>query len=256
MLRLTQILVSVLFASLLTCNLAVAATDDGQQTIVIFGASGKIGSLIVENALMRGHTVIGVSRRPENLAVEHENFTAAQGDVTNGESFTRLVQGVDSAVISVRGDGAGNKPENTTHARAANIAISSLEGMRDPPYVLQVGGATSIYEDRDEMVANLPMHAEEGTPFYAMLFGHLVALEAYRASDIDWTVITPPYEIVGWSRDGITETNPTGEYRTSTTEHLYDASGKNSIDVADLAAAVVDELENRLFVRQRFMVGY
>ncbi len=245
-----------MFALVVLSNAAFAANDDGTLTIVVYGASGKIGGLIVDEALERGHTVIGVSRNPGNLTAEHENFSAVQGDVTDVESFTALAHGTDSIVISVRGDAGKSEPENTTHARAARTAISALSGMDSAPYVIQVGGATSVYEDKEEMVAKLPMPAEPGTPFFAMLMGHLVALEAYRASDIDWTVITPAYEITGWTPQGITATNATGQYRTSTTEHLYDADGKSRIDVADLAAAAVDELENRKFVRQRFMVGY
>lgn len=254
--RIYRTLILTMCAFVVLSNVTLAANDDARQTIVVYGASGKIGGLIVAEALGRGHTVTGVSRNPANLSVEHENFSAAMGDVTDVESFTKLASGADSIVISVRGDGGNSVPEDTTHARAARTAISALSGFENAPYVIQVGGATSVYEDREEMVARLPMPAEPGTPFFAMLMGHLVALEAYRASDIDWTVITPAYEITGWTPEGITTTNGTGQYRTSTTEHLVDAGGKSRIDVADLAGATIDELENRTFVRQRFMVGY
>jgi len=253
--RIYRSLVSTFFVLAVLSNAAIAADGDA-LTIVVYGASGKIGGLIVNEALERGHTVIGVSRNPGNLTTEHENFSAAKGDVTDVESFSALARGADSIAISVRGDAGKSEPENTTHARAARTAISALSGIESGPYVIQVGGATSVYEDKEEMVAKLPMPAEPGTPFFAMLMGHLVALEAYRASDIDWTVITPAYEITGWTPQGITATNATGQYRTSTTEHLFDADGKSRIDVADLAAAAVDELENRNYVQQRFMIGY
>ena len=122
--------------------------------------------------------------------------------------------------------------------------------------MLQIGGATTMLATIEEMLAHAPFPISEGTGPYAMLIGHKVALETYRASDIDWTVLTPPYNIMGWSFDGITDTQKRGEYRTSTTEHLADADGNSSIYVADLAAAAIDEVENRAFVRSRFTVGY
>ena len=91
---------------------------------------------------------------------------------------------------------------------------------------------------------------------YGIFFGHLVALRAYRDSDINWTVITPPYMIRGWSPRAIHSTERHGPYRTSTSGLVKDTEGKNEIYVADFARAVIDEVENRQFQRQRFTVGY
>ncbi|MBT5559097.1 MAG: NAD(P)H-binding protein, partial [Proteobacteria bacterium] len=48
---------------------ALAVTPANADTIVIYGASGKIGSKIVTEALDREHKVIGVSRNPESLDI-------------------------------------------------------------------------------------------------------------------------------------------------------------------------------------------
>ena len=163
---------------------------------------------------------------------------------------------LDSIVIAVHGDGEDNSPENTAHARAANTAITVLSSLDSAPYVIQVGGASTVHNTKEKMQANLHLPVAEGSPFWAMLFGHLVALDAYRASDVDWTIITPPFDILGWTPQGITDTKRTGNYRTSTTQHVTDAEGNSAIYVADLAVATIDELENRVFNRQRFFVGY
>ena len=243
-----------LIVALLGC---AAAHAQDNQTIVVYGASGSIGGLIVDEALERGHAVIGVSRSPDRLTIEHANFTPVQGDVTDAESFTAVTSGADGVVISVQGTPEGDfAPENSTHALAASTAAEALVGTENAPYVLQIGGATTMLPTIEEMLANAPFPVPEGTAIYAMLIGHKVALDTYQASDIDWTVLTPPYSIMGWTPDGIADTQRRGEYRTSTTEFVNDAEGNSSIYVADLAAAAVDELENRAFVRQRFTVGY
>ena len=230
-----------------------SAADFQQQTIAVFGASGSIGGLIVSAALDRGHNVIGISRSPENLNVDHELFTARRGDVTSVESFREMAQGVDAVIISVQGNGTNNLPENTVHALSAATAAAALAGMDDAPYVLQIGGATTMFETVEGILENSPYPAEEGSVIYAMLLGHLVALNAYRDSDIDWTVLTPPFTIRGWSPEGITDTTALRNYRTSTSGFVLDYDGSRaSIMVADLAAAAVDEIENRNFVRQRF----
>lgn len=234
-----------------------AAHAQDNQTIVVYGASGSIGGLIVDEALERGHAVIGVSRSPDRLTVEHANFTPVQGDVTDVVSFTAVTSGADGVVISVQGTPEGDfAPENSTHALAASTAAEALVGMANAPYVLQIGGATTMLPTVEDMLANAPFPVSEGTEPYAMLIGHKVALDTYQASAIDWTVLTPPFNIMGWTFNGITDTQRRGEYRTSTTGFVTDAEGNMSIYVADLAAAAIDELENRAFVRQRFTVGY
>ena len=205
-------------AALLSCAAALAQNN---QTIVVYGASGNIGGLIVDEALERGHTVIGVSRSPDRLTVEHPNFTPVQGDVTDVESFTAVTNGADAVVISVQGTPEGDfAPENSTHALAAGTAAAALVGMEDAPYVLQIGGATTMLPTVEEMLANAPFPVSEGTSIYAMLIGHKVALDTYRASDIDWTVLTPPFNIMGWTPNGISDTQQRGDYRTSTTEFV------------------------------------
>ena len=250
----TAPVLSTFLAALLGC---AAAQAQDNQTIVVYGASGSIGGLIVDEALERGHAVIGVSRSPDRLTVEHANFTPVQGDVTDVASFTAVTDGADAVVISVQGTPEGDfSPESATHALAAGTAAEALAGMEGAPYVLQIGGATTMFPTVEEMLANAPFPVPEGTPIYAMLIGHKVALDAYRASDIDWTVLTPPLGISGWTPEGITDAQPRGEYRTSTTEFVMDEEGNSGIYVADLAAAAVDEIENRAFVRQRFTIGY
>lgn len=235
-----------------------AATNhaSASQTIVVFGASGRIGGLIVTEALDRGHTVIGVSRSPEKLSVDHDSFSAVKGDVTNVESFRDVTSSADAVIISVQESYKGKSPETTVQARAASTAVAALSGDDDAPYVLHLGGATSMYETREAMLENLPAPSPEGSENYAKFFGHLVALQTFRAADIDWSVLTPPFEITGWSSHGLTNMTRTGSYRTSTTELITKWHGGHaSIYVADLAVAAVDEIENRQFVRQRFTVA-
>lgn len=226
------------------------------ETIVVYGASGAIGGVIVKEALGRGDTVIGVSRDPAKLKLNDPHFRVVAGDVTDLASFKSVTTGADSVIISVDGAGKDNLPENTTHARAARIAVEAFSGVAKSPYVIQIGGATTMYETKDAMLAHLPFPAEPGSPAYAMIFGHLDALHTYRASSIRWTVLTPPLDIEGWKRDGAPSLNRTGKYRTSASVLVQDASGKSQVNIADLAVAAVDEAHNHRFVGQRFTVGY
>jgi putative NADH-flavin reductase len=237
-------------------GLAVAAPPAQAMKIVVYGASGAIGGVIVDEALSRGHTVIGVSREPGKLKRSNRHFTAVAGDVTDLASFRSVTGGADVVIISVGGGGKDNLPEHSVTALAAGVATEAFAGLSAGPHVIQIGGATTMYETPEAMRAHLPFPAEPGSAAYAMFFGHMVALQTYRASHIRWTVLTPPSNIDGWTRDGKLTLRRTGRYRTSTSSLVEDANGHSVANIADLAVAAVDEAEHPRFIGQRFTIGY
>lgn len=225
-------------------------------TIVVYGASGSIGSVITQEALRRGDTVIGVARDISKMHFSQHNFRAVAGDVTNLASFETITHGADAVIISVVGNGEGNQPENSAQAVAAKVAVEAYSGAQRSPHIIEIGGATTMYEGRAAMLAHLPVPAPPGSALYGMFVGHLVALQTYRASRIRWTVLSPPLEIQGWSATAPPVPRRTGKYRVSTTDLVRDSHGQSVINIADLAVAAVDEAEHPHFVGQRFTVGY
>ncbi len=224
------------------------------ERIVIYGATGAIGSIIAQEALRRGDTVVGVARAPAKLKPRNPNYTAVAGDVTDLDSFKRITQGADVVIISVLSRDKTSSPEDTVSARAAKVAVEAYTGVPSSPHVIQIGGAPTMYETREAMLTHL--HLPAGSPMYGIIFGHLIALQTYRASHIRWTVLTPPSDIQGWKMGAPPQPHRTGKYRVSTTELVRDAQGHNAINIADLAVAAVDEAEHPRFIGKRFTVGY
>jgi len=246
----------VLFRSGLALLLVVVsgtAAARGER-IVVYGATGAIGSLIAREALRRGDTVVGVARDPTKLEIGNPHYSAVAGDVTDLDSFKRITRGADAVIISVLATGKDNLPEDSVSARAAKVAVEAYTGAPDSPHVIQIGGAPTMYETREAILAH--MHLPAGSPMYGIILGHLIALQTYRASHIRWTVLTPPLDIKGWKMHTAPRPHRTGKYRVSTTELVRDAHGQSAIDIADLAVAAVDEAERPRFVGKRFTVGY
>ena len=78
-----------------------AVVEPALQRIVIFGASGRVGSRIVAEALARGHTVTGVSRDPTRIPTEHPQLTKVRGDVMDPDSIEAIVTGFDAVVSAI-----------------------------------------------------------------------------------------------------------------------------------------------------------
>lgn len=229
----------------------LAATAATAETIVVYGASGRVGAVIVEEALQRGHEVIGVSRDAGSLTMEAPNFSAVEGDVTSLESMLEIVAGVDAVVITVRGLGPGNTPEEAVTSIAAETFVEAAGVLgEDAPRVIQVGGGTTLRVDGVYGFDNPEI--EPVTPQHGNAFGHWRAIEIYGAADgLQWAVLTPPPGAMSPAAPG----ERTGEYRLGGEDVLYDATGDSSITMADFAVAVVDEVERAQSLNRRAAVG-
>lgn len=75
--------------------------------ITVFGASGKVGRLVVAEALKRGHNVIAfVHNAP---VAKHKNLKVVKGDIYNPKDVAQAIKG-SNAVISALGSwGTPNK---------------------------------------------------------------------------------------------------------------------------------------------------
>jgi uncharacterized protein YbjT (DUF2867 family) len=70
--------------------------------VLVFGATGPTGRLVVERALEQGHTVTGFTRQPASLLGRHRRPRPNAGDVLDPAAVLRAVEGHD-AVISAFG---------------------------------------------------------------------------------------------------------------------------------------------------------
>ncbi len=81
--------------------------------IVIFGATGGVGKLLVEQAVAAGHVVTAFARKPEALQTFADRITIAQGDLLNASSVEEAVKGQD-VVLSAFG---GSGPKGSTFTK-------------------------------------------------------------------------------------------------------------------------------------------
>jgi putative NADH-flavin reductase len=217
-------------------------------TIVIYGASGRVGSIIVNEALERGHDVIGVSRNPESLKNDHPRFSAVAGDATKLDSMLDVINGSDIVIFSLRGIGPGNTPQETTTARAAAIFIQAAEQLADAtPHAIHVGGGATLWRNGIWGLENSEL--KPGTARHGQYHGHWTVIETYQSSEnVKWTVMTPP-------PGSMTPGERTGNYGLGRDEILVNAKGEDYISTQDFAVAIIDEAETGKSMGKRVAVG-
>jgi len=67
--------------------------------VVLYGATGMIGSRILKELLSRGHTVTAVMRDPSKLAPQN-GLTIEKGDMLDADNIAKIAKGSDVVVSS------------------------------------------------------------------------------------------------------------------------------------------------------------
>lgn len=88
--------------------------------ILIVGATGGTGRELVKQGLERGHEVTAFARRPEAVAVRHENLRVARGDVMDPASVAAAMAGQE-AVLSALGHKRWFYPTRILSQGTANL---------------------------------------------------------------------------------------------------------------------------------------
>jgi hypothetical protein len=241
----------ILLLLLVTFSAFGAEDESPRLNILVYGATGKVGAHVVDEALQRGHMVSAVSRDPSSILKRHENLHAVAGDLLDENSIAKLVVGQDVVVISVRGIiGDARSPADALQRIAVEKVVNVLRDMGDgAPRLIHVGGSGSLEVEPGVLYADklpkmfLPKSLE------LEIAGQVLALEYLRTvSDVKWTYATPAKNFTNGKRTGV--------FRIGGDAVLEDSRGKSRISRADFAVALVDEAEQAAHIRQRFSVAY
>src|SRR5438093_10326483 len=97
------------------------------MNLLVLGATGGTGRLVVDQALAAGHTVTALVRSPEKLATatSQPNLRVVTGSATDPKSVAGAMKGAD-AVISTLGGGGSVIADPTT----AIVAAAHESGVR------------------------------------------------------------------------------------------------------------------------------
>jgi putative NADH-flavin reductase len=209
------------------------------MNVVVYGGTGHSGSEIVKELVRRGHTVTAVSRKVDSAKGE-SGVTAKADDLSNVDAIAAIIKGADVVVSAYA------PPMDQTDV-LVDVTRREIEAVKKAggPRLLVVGGAGLL-----EVAPGVTLIKSGHLPaeYLPIATSHEKALEVLRASDINWTYLSPAAFFVSGER--------TGKFRLGTKELVADAKGESKISFADYAIALVDEIERPAHERASFSVGY
>ena len=214
------------------------------KEVLLIGATGFVGSAILNELLSRGHKVTAVVRDPAKL--EGKEVTAVKEDVANVDAIAELAKGKD-AVISAYNPGWANPDIETliteNYPKILNAAKQSGVGR-----LLIVGGAGTLFCAPGLRVVDSGAIPEEIMGGVRPL-GDFYLNTLMNENDIDWVFFSPAG---AFDENG----QRTGKFRLGKDDLIVDVNGNSHISVQDYAVAMVDELEQENHHKERFTIGY
>lgn len=146
------------------------------MNLVVLGATGATGRLVVEQALAAGHTVTALVRSPEKLTTSQPTLHVVTGSATDLESVARVLEGAD-AVISTLG-GTGSVIVDST---SAIVAAARQTGVRR----VVVLSSWLVQGDRMSPVLRLAT----GIAMRGLIKDKSAGEQLLHQSDLDWTIV-------------------------------------------------------------------
>lgn len=215
------------------------------KNVLLIGATGFVGSAVLNELLERGHEVTAVVRNAAKLP-QNELLTAVEQDVSDVEAIAKLAEGKD-AVISAYNPGWMN-PEIEKLITENYPKILEAAKKSGVERLIIVGGAGTLFCAPGLRVVDsgvIPAEIMDGVRPLGNFYLNILTNE----NDIDWVFFSPA---------GVfdEEGKKTGIYRLGKDDLIVDAEGNSHISVQDYADALVNELEKPVHHKERFTIGY
>lgn len=204
--------------------------------VAVVCANGKVGSLVVKDALKKGLDVTAV--------VRGENKSEAK-NVLVKDVFDLTKEDLKDFDVVVDAFGAWT-PETIPGIGDAVIHLADVLKGTNTKLVV-VGGAGSLYVNKEHTLT-----VEEGPDFpeswKPLSQSHGRGLAYLRnTTDLNWLYISPAANFVADSKE-------TGEYKVGGEELMVNSNGQSELSYADYALALVDELISGKHNKERISV--
>ena len=216
------------------------------KKVAVIGATGFVGTQVVKELANRGYFVNALARNTSKIE-ESENVKAVTADIYNTAELSEILKGND-AVISAFNPGWTNPNIFEDFLKGAESIEKAVEESGVKRFIT-VGGAGSLYIAEGLQLIDTPEFPAEIKPGAEAARQYLEMIK--KNENLEWTFFSPAIEMHQGTA-GVRK----GTYRTALENPVFDENGRSVLSVEDVAVALVDELENNQFVKQRFTAAY
>jgi putative NADH-flavin reductase len=154
--------------------------------IVVFGASGKTGSLLVDEALTSGHNVIAYVRKPESIKSDHPNLKVVAGYLNEKDKLKSVISGSDACISTLGGASLTKHSPEIIEGIDNIVSIMEEEKVKRFIYLSSFGAGDSrkyMPQPIRFLIADVMLHVP--------LADHNTNEDRINRSQLQWTIVRP-----------------------------------------------------------------
>lgn len=196
--------------------------------VIVFGATGTVGTLAVTRMLEDGHEVTAFARNPEKLKIDAARLSRVAGDAMSREDVSRALPGHDAVVITL---GAGMSRKSRIRSEGT---LNVMEAMREHGIRRLICQSTL---GAHESWSNLNFFWKRimfGLILRPVFLDHERQEDMVRASGLDWTIVRPGAFVDGPAKGGFREDIKPGDRALTLKIPRADVAGFLAGQLSDL----------------------
>ena len=196
--------------------------------IVIFGANGKTGLLLIEQTLEKGHQVIAYVRNARSIPTEHPNLKIVVGNLNETLKLKDVVTGADACISALGGGSLIHRTPALVEGTKNIVSAMEKAGTKRFVYMSSIGAGESRFmlpQPFRFLIVNLLLRVP--------LADHNLNEKQISESQLEWTIVRP---------GGLTDGPVTGDIKFG--KDIIRTKGNRSISRANVASFMLQQLNN------------
>ena len=156
--------------------------------VTVFGATGGIGSKVVEQLRTRGHDVSAFVRNSGKIPASWDDTVrVVTGELSDAAAVDRPVKGAD-AVVSALGPSLDRKATGLPHVEGTRNIVTAMQRRGVRRYI--GNGTPSVLDPREKPTWQTRLTTRMAKTFLRRAYDELVGMsEIVMASGLDWTIV-------------------------------------------------------------------
>ena len=158
------------------------------MNVTVFGATGGVGSRVVDELRSRGHSVTAYVRNPDKVPASWgSDVNVVAGELSDAAAVDRAVRGAD-AVVSALGPSLDRKATGLPLVEGTRNIVAAMQKHSVRRYV---GTATpSVLDPREKPTWQTRLATFMARTFLRRAYNELVSMSnIVTSSGLDWTIV-------------------------------------------------------------------